>query len=51
MIGSETGSSATPMPMDTIDSPSATMTISPCRSAKCAGEASRQRVPASWVPR
>ncbi len=51
MIGSETGSSATPMPIETIDSPSATMMISPCRSAKCAAEASRHFAPPSAVPR
>jgi hypothetical protein len=33
MIVQETGRWAAPMPMETIDSPSATMMISPCRSA------------------
>ncbi len=52
MIGQEIGSSATPTPIATIDSPSATMMISPCRSAKCFADRSRQpRAPASIVPR
>lgn len=50
MIAQETGRWAAPMPMETIDSPSATMMISPCRSAKCAAELSRQFVPATRVP-
>ena len=45
MIGHEIGSSVTPTPIATIDSPSATMRISPCRSAKWrpSGTASRAR--------
>jgi hypothetical protein len=50
-IGQEIGSSVTPIPIDTIDSPSATMMISPCRSAKCPAELTRQPLaPASIVP-
>jgi hypothetical protein len=39
------------MPIETIDSPSATMMIKPCRSAKWLGDRSRQLVPASVVPK
>ena len=42
MTGHEMGTSLTPTPSAAIDSPSATMTMSPCRSAKCRGERSRQ---------
>jgi hypothetical protein len=41
-IGQEIGRSVTPTPIATIDSPSAMIRISPCRSAKCAAERSRQ---------
>ena len=51
MIGHEIGSCATPTPIATIDSPSATMMISPCRSAKCPAELSRHPdAPARIVP-
>ena len=51
MIGQEIGSSATPTPIATIDSPSATIRIRPWRSAKCAAEFSRQPdAPARIVP-
>ncbi|SLH68286.1 Uncharacterised protein [Mycobacteroides abscessus subsp. abscessus] len=43
------GSPATPMPMETIDSPSATMMIRPYRSAKCLAEFNRQSSPATIV--
>ena len=50
-IGQVIGSSATPTPMATIDSPSATMVISPCRSEKWSGAGSRQpAAPPSAVP-
>ena len=51
MMTQEIGSLATPTPMATIDSPSATMTIKPCRSEKCPGAGSRQpEKPANAVP-
>ena len=47
----ETGSLATPTPMATSDSPSATMKIRPCRSAKWPGLLSRPPdVPAIQIP-
>ena len=51
MIGQEIGRWVTPTPIETIDSPSATMMISPCRSLKCRAERSRQFDPPSTVPR
>ena len=51
MIGHEMGRWATPTPIATMDSPIATMMISPCRSAKWPGERSRQFRPDSSVPR
>jgi hypothetical protein len=50
MIGQLIGAPAMPIPVATIDSPSATMMISPCRSPKCAADASRQPLPDSAVP-
>ena len=51
MIGHEIGRCATPMPIETIDSPIATMMINPCRSAKWLAEPNRQPWPDSSVPR
>jgi hypothetical protein len=50
MMAQLTGTWAMPMPVATIDSPSATSTISPWRSAKCLADASRQFVPDRIVP-
>ena len=41
MIGQVMGSWATPTPIATMDSPRATMMISPCRSEKWPGAGSR----------
>ena len=46
MIGRLIGTCAMPMPVATIDSPSAMRMISPCRSAKWPADASRQLLPA-----
>ena len=52
MIGHEIGSAATPEPVATIDSPSAMITMSPCRSAKWLAELSRHPdAPPRIVPR
>ena len=51
MMGHEIGRPSTPTPIETTDSPSAMMMISPCRSAKWAGDGTTQPlVPASSTP-
>ncbi len=51
MTGTETGCSETPTPIATSDSPSATIRISWCRSAKWAALCTRQPdVPVTQMP-
>ena len=50
MTGRRSGTCAIPMPVATIDSPSAIRMISPWRSAKWLADASRQLLPARNAP-